>query len=88
MPIHRAIGTSMLVSIFTAIAATSGKALLGQIPWMDAILVVTGSALGTLAGARLTRKIPARVLRGLLIAILLVLLVRTLADLFIGANPP
>ena len=88
MPIHRAIGTSMLVSIFTAITATSGKALLGQIPWMDAILVVTGSALGTLAGARLTRKIPARVLRGLLIAILLVLLARTLADLFIGANPP
>jgi uncharacterized protein len=59
MPIHRAIGTSMLVSIFTAIAATSGKALLGQIPWMEAILVVTGSALGTRAGARLTRRIPA-----------------------------
>jgi uncharacterized membrane protein YfcA len=84
MPIHRAIGTSMLVSIFTAIAASSGKALLGQIPWMEAILVVTGSALGTLAGARLTRRIPARVLRGLLIAILIVLLARTLADLILG----
>jgi len=84
LPIHRAIGTSMLVSIFTAIAATSGKALLGQIPWTDAILVVTGSALGTLVGARLTRRIPARTLRGLLIAILLVLLARTLADLLLG----
>ena len=84
LPIHRAIGTSMLVSIFTAIAATSGKALLGQIPWMEATLVVTGSALGTLAGARLTRRIPARALRMLLIAILLVLLARTVADLVLG----
>lgn len=85
MPIHRAIGTSMLVSIFTAVAATSGKALLGQIPWAEAILVVTGSAIGTLAGARLTRRIPARLLRLLLIAILLVLLTRTVADLIIGS---
>ena len=84
MPLHRAIGTSMLVSIFTAIAATSGKALLGQIPWLEATLVVTGSAIGTLAGAHLTRRIPARVLRGLLIAILVVLLARTLADLILG----
>lgn len=84
MPIHRAIGTSMLVGVFTAVAATSGKALLGQVPWMEAILVVTGSAIGTLAGARLTRRIPARVLRWLLIAVLLVLLVRTVADLALG----
>jgi len=40
MPIHRAIGTSMLVSIFTALAATAGKAMLGQIPWAYAVLVV------------------------------------------------
>ena len=84
MPIHRAIGTSMLVSIFTAVAATSGKALLGQVPWLEAILVVAGSAIGTLAGARLTRRIPARVLRWLLIAVLLVLLARTLADLIVA----
>jgi uncharacterized membrane protein YfcA len=84
MPIHRAIGTSMLVSIFTAIAATSGKALLGQIPWTEAILVVSGSALGTVAGARLTRRIAPRLLRRLLIAILILLLLRTLADLAAG----
>ncbi|MFN8636055.1 MAG: sulfite exporter TauE/SafE family protein [Chloroflexota bacterium] len=84
MPIHRAVGTSMLVSIFTAIAATSGKALLGQIPWAEAILVVTGSALGTLAGARLTRRISPQLLRLLLISILLLLLARTLADLLLG----
>jgi uncharacterized membrane protein YfcA len=84
MPIHRAIGTSMLVSIFTAVAATSGKALLGQIPWMEAVLVVTGSAIGTLAGARLTRRIPSPMLRWLLIAILVLLLARTLADLILG----
>jgi uncharacterized membrane protein YfcA len=84
MPIHVAIGTSMLISIFTAVAATSGKALLGQVPWFDAILVVTGSALGTLAGARLTRKIPSAVLRGLLIVILILLLVRTSAEMLIG----
>ena len=84
MPIHRAIGTSMLVSIFTAIAATSGKALLGQVPWGEAMLVVTGSALGTAAGARLTRSIPPGLLRRLLIAILVLLLLRTLADLATG----
>lgn len=43
--------------------------------------MVAGSAVGTLAGARLTRRIPARVLRWLLIAVLLVLLARTVADL-------
>ena len=84
MPIHRAIGTSMLVSIFTAVSATAGKALLGQVPWTQAALVVTGSALGTHAGARLAHRIPARPLRRLLIAILVVLLARTLADLLQG----
>jgi uncharacterized membrane protein YfcA len=84
MPIHRAIGTSMLVTIFTAVAATSGKAALGQIPWLEATVVVTGSALGTLAGARQTRHISAPLLRGLLISILLVLLARTAADLMLG----
>jgi uncharacterized membrane protein YfcA len=85
MPIHRAIGTSMLVSIFTAISATAGKALLDQIPWPEALLVVAGSAFGTNVGAKLTHRIPARPLRWLLIAILLLLVVRTLADLFLGA---
>jgi uncharacterized membrane protein YfcA len=84
MPIHRAIGTSMLVSIFTALAATSGKALVGQVPWTEAILVVTGSALGTVVGARLTRRITARLLRQILIGILILLLLRTLADLIVG----
>ena len=84
MPIHLAIGTSMLVSIFTAVAATGGKALLGQVPWMDAIVVVTGSAIGTLLGARLTRRISARVLKSLLIGILVLLLARTAADLILG----
>jgi uncharacterized membrane protein YfcA len=84
LPIHRAVGTSMLVTIFTALAATGGKAMLDQIPWTDAILVVTGSTLGTLAGARLTRRIPARVLHGLLIVILVLLLARTTVDLIFG----
>jgi uncharacterized membrane protein YfcA len=84
MPIHRAIGTSMLVSIFTAIAATSGKALVGQVPWAEAVLVVTGSSIGTVAGARLTRRIPPRRLRQILIGILILLLVRTLVDLVGG----
>ena len=84
LPIHRAIGTSMLVSIFTALAATTGKAMLDQIPWTEALLVVAGSTLGTLAGARLTRRIPTRALHGLLIVILILLLARTTADLLFG----
>ena len=74
----------MLVSIFTAIAATSGKALVGQVPWADAALVVTGSALGTIAGAKLTRRIPPKLLRQILIGILILLLLRTIADLLFG----
>ena len=84
MPIHRAIGTSMLVSIFTALAATAGKAMLGQIPWTYAVLVVTGSAIGTQAGARLSHRISARVLHGILIAVLIVLLLRTLYEMLPG----
>ena len=79
MPIHRAIGTSMLVSIFTALASTGDKALLGQVPWLDAAIVVTGSSLGTMVGARLTRRIPGRPLRWLLIGMLVLLLLRTAA---------
>lgn len=85
MPIHRAIGTGMLVSIFTAISAMLGKAVLGQIPWADAAVVVTGSALGSFVGARLTRRIPGRPLRWLLIGMLTLLLARTAADLLIGS---
>jgi uncharacterized membrane protein YfcA len=84
LPIHRAIGTSMLVAIFAALTATIGKAMLGQIPWPDAIVVVIGSTLGTQAGARLTRKIPPRLLRGILIAVLVLLLARTAADVILG----
>lgn len=84
MPIHRAIGTSMLVSIFTALAATGGKAMVGQVPWSDAVLVVTGSAIGTVVGARLTRRIAPKRLRQILIGVLVVLLARTLADLLLG----
>ena len=74
----------MLVSIFTAAAATSGKALVGQVPWAEAVLVVTGSALGTVAGARLTPRISPRLLRQILIGILILLLLRTFADLILG----
>ncbi len=80
MPIHRAIGTTMLVAIFTTVSATSGKALLGQVPWVEAAIVVAGSALGTRSGARLTHRIPARPLRWLLVGLLVVLLLRTLVD--------
>jgi uncharacterized membrane protein YfcA len=85
MPIHRAIGTGMLVSIFTALSAMAGKAVLGQIPWTEAAIVVTGSALGSFAGARLTRRIPGRPLRWLLIGMLALLLARTAADLVSGS---
>jgi uncharacterized membrane protein YfcA len=84
LPIHRAIGTSMLVAIFAALTATVGKTMLGQIPWPDAIVVVTGSTLGTQVGARLTRRIPPALLRGILITILVLLLARTAADLIFG----
>jgi uncharacterized membrane protein YfcA len=72
----------MLVSIFSAFAATAGKGLLGQIPWAEAGLVVTGSALGTIVGAQLIRYIPGRPLRWLLIGVLILLLARTSLDLF------
>jgi uncharacterized membrane protein YfcA len=49
----------MLASIFTAIAATAAKAVIDQVPWTYAALVVAGSAIGTQAGVRLTHKIPA-----------------------------
>jgi uncharacterized membrane protein YfcA len=74
----------MLVSIFTALAATGGKAMVGQVPWSDAVLVVTGSAIGTVVGARLTRRIAPKRLRQILIVVLVVLLARTLADLLLG----
>jgi uncharacterized protein len=80
LPIHRAMGTTMLVSIFIASSATVGKIALGQVVWPDAALVVVGSSLGSQLGAVLTHRMPARPLRVLLVVVLLALLARTLAD--------
>jgi uncharacterized membrane protein YfcA len=84
LPIHRAMGTTMLVSIFIASSATLGKVLLGQVLWPDAAFVVVGSGLGSQLGASLTHRLPARPLRTLLVAVLLVLLARTLLDVLAG----
>lgn len=85
LPIHRAMGTTMLISIFIAASATGGKIALGQVLWPDAAFVVIGSGIGSRLGATLTHRIPPRPLRALLVVVLLALLVRTLADVVTSA---
>ncbi|HEX4344097.1 MAG TPA: sulfite exporter TauE/SafE family protein [Solirubrobacteraceae bacterium] len=56
--------TSLLVAIVSAV----GFALFGPIAWSAALLVAAGAALGGVAGVRVARRLPAPLLRGVVIA--------------------
>lgn len=56
LDVHRAIATSLFVTIFTAIAAVIVYWHRGNIIWLSAIFVLIGSAIGARIGSRISLK--------------------------------
>jgi hypothetical protein len=56
LDVHRAIATSLLVTIFTAIAAVIVYWHRGDIIWLPALLVLIGSMVGARIGSRISLK--------------------------------
>ena len=56
LDVHRAIATSLFVTIFTAIAAVIVYWHRGNIIWLSAVFVLIGSAIGARIGSRISLK--------------------------------
>lgn len=70
LPLRLIIGTSLGIVLVSALAGTLAKGLTGQIPWMEAGLLVVGALAGAPIGAKVSHRMPAHVLRwGLALAI-------------------
>jgi uncharacterized membrane protein YfcA len=68
---------NLLSAVVNAVAAVMFLLLArDQIDWFVVLLIAAGSLLGGLAGARVGRRLPAPVLRGLIVLVGLVAIVR------------
>jgi uncharacterized protein len=63
VPTRIAIGSSLFVAMMNTSTGFLGKLVTGQIPWMTAIIVVTGAAVGALGGERIHSRISTQALR-------------------------
>lgn len=81
VPTRVAVGTTLGVVAVAAAAGAAGKAIAGQLALGPAALLAAGAVLGTLAGARLSGRIPARTLRASLAVVILGAAARMSADL-------
>lgn len=66
IPTRIALGSSVAISFFSAIAGFAGKWGTGQIPFIMALVLVAGAVLGAQAGGRLSNRLPIDSLRGIL----------------------
>lgn len=82
MRMHEAVGTSLFIALFGTAAGFSGKLVTGQVPFPEALVVLTGGIAGGQLGARLSGRFNARVLRSAFAVVLLLIAARVAADLF------
>jgi uncharacterized membrane protein YfcA len=80
VPMRLSIGTSLAMVGISAITGFLGKALTGQIPLWPAVTVVLGSLSGAPLGGRVSRRVPVPVLRGVLAAIITMVMLRVWYD--------
>lgn len=76
-----AIGTSLAVTGMSAVAGVLGKAVTAQIPLGPAAVVVLGSLMGAPAGAAVSRRVPIRTLRLILIGVVTLVAIRVWWDI-------
>lgn len=76
LPVRLAIGTSLAVTVMSALTGVLGKALTAQIPLGPAGAVMLGSLVGARVGARVSRRIPVRVLQIVLAGLVALVAIR------------
>ena len=73
---------NLLSSVVNGVAAVTFLAVApGKVDWLVVLLIAAGSIGGGLLGARVGRRLPPRVLRGVILGVGVVAIVRLLADL-------
>ncbi len=77
IPIRITIGSSLGILFFGALAGALGKAMTLQVPWPFLWPVIAGSIPATLLGARISRALPAALIRYTLLAVILLTLLKT-----------
>ncbi len=80
IPIRLSIGTSLAMVGISAVTGFLGKALTGQVPLGPAVTVVLGSLTGAPLGGRVSRRVPVPVLRGVLVGIITLVMLRVWYD--------
>ena len=78
MPIHKAVGTSLVCTLFAALAGLAGKLAIGHFNIYIAVCVVLGAIPATYGGAWAAHKSSPRSLRLFLLTLLVLILVRML----------
>jgi uncharacterized membrane protein YfcA len=63
VPTRIAIGSSLFIAMINTCSGFLGKLVTGQIPWLIAVVVVFGAAIGTLIGERIHSRLPTPILR-------------------------
>jgi len=80
LPLRVSIGTSLAIAVVAAAAGFLGKLVTGQVPLVPALAAVGGSLVGSAVGARLSRRAPVGLLRGLLAALIALATLRVWLD--------
>jgi uncharacterized protein len=80
VPMRLAIGTSLAMVGMAAVTGFVGKVLTAQVPLWPAATVVLGSLSGAPLGGRVSRRVPVRVLRGVLAGIIALVMLRVWHD--------
>ena len=84
-PLRLSIGTSLAVTVASALTGFVGKLLTAQVPLGPTLAVVAGGLGGAAIGARLSGRAPVGVLRGVLGALIALTTLRVWADVLFGS---
>jgi uncharacterized protein len=84
VPTRVTIGSSLAITLWTALAGVAGKLVTGQIPLLPAAALVVGAVPGAQWGAWLSRRARLSTLRGLLIGITALVAIRAWIDVYLA----
>jgi uncharacterized membrane protein YfcA len=77
IPMRVAIGSSLGIMFLGALMGAAGKIVSGQVEWRYLLPVIAGSLPAAWIGARVSRALPARALRRVLVIMLLLIFAKT-----------
>jgi uncharacterized membrane protein YfcA len=69
IPLRVTIGSSLGITALASAAGLAGKVITGQVPWPLALTVAAGAVPGAQVGAYVSRRMPARLLKAVLFAL-------------------